>query len=147
MQNLAPAGFAAPQLGQVVGSEPPHDMQKRAVRARALLHVVWRLAADNVRHLRSREPGRSQVLHRVAVRWGRGGEPRAGRRRGAATGGAPQGDGDLRRPLRYTAVAERLHPERYKSLVDRALRRLGEEVDVDEFIGDDVIGVFGAPSP
>ena len=28
----------------------------------------------------------------------------------------------------YTAVSERLDPERMKSLVDRALRRLGEEV-------------------
>ena len=28
----------------------------------------------------------------------------------------------------YTAVAERMDPEAVKSLVDRALRRLGEEV-------------------
>src|SRR4051812_6351247 len=29
----------------------------------------------------------------------------------------------------YTAVSERLDPERIKTLVDRALRRLGEEVE------------------
>ena len=50
----------------------------------------------------------------------------------------------------YTAVAERLDPERIKSLVDRALRRLGEEVErhggtIDKYIGDNVMGVFGAP--
>ncbi len=50
----------------------------------------------------------------------------------------------------YTAVAERMDPEAVKSLVDRALRRLGEEVDrfggrVDKYIGDNVMAVFGAP--
>jgi class 3 adenylate cyclase len=50
----------------------------------------------------------------------------------------------------YTAVSERTDPERMKSLVDRALRRLGEEVEryggtVDKYIGDNVMGVFGAP--
>ena len=30
MQNLAPAGFWAPQLGQAGVSSAPHDMQKRA---------------------------------------------------------------------------------------------------------------------
>ncbi len=30
MQNLASAGFAVPQLGQVAGSADPHDMQNRA---------------------------------------------------------------------------------------------------------------------
>jgi class 3 adenylate cyclase/predicted ATPase len=50
----------------------------------------------------------------------------------------------------YTAVSERLDPERMKSLVDRALRRLGEEVErhggaIDKYIGDNVMGVFGAP--
>src|SRR6185503_15040616 len=47
-------------------------------------------------------------------------------------------------------VAERMDPEAVKSLVDRALRRLGEEVDrfggrVDKYIGDNVMAVFGAP--
>ncbi|HKP21540.1 MAG TPA: zinc-ribbon domain-containing protein, partial [Thermoleophilaceae bacterium] len=41
----------------------------------------------------------------------------------------------------YTAVAERMDPEAVKSIVDRALRRLGEEVvryggSVDKYIGD-----------
>ncbi len=50
----------------------------------------------------------------------------------------------------YTAVAERMDPEAVKSLIDRALRRLGNEVDryggsVDKYIGDNVMTVFGAP--
>jgi class 3 adenylate cyclase/tetratricopeptide (TPR) repeat protein len=50
----------------------------------------------------------------------------------------------------YTAVAERLDPEVVKSLVDRTLLRLKEEVDahggtVDKFIGDNVMALFGAP--
>ena len=50
----------------------------------------------------------------------------------------------------YTSVAERTDPERLKSIVDRALRRLGEEVaryggTVDKYIGDNVMAVFGAP--
>ncbi|HEY8002525.1 MAG TPA: adenylate/guanylate cyclase domain-containing protein, partial [Solirubrobacterales bacterium] len=51
----------------------------------------------------------------------------------------------------YTAVSERLDPERMKSLVDRALRRLGDEIErhggtIDKYIGDNVMGVFGAPT-
>jgi class 3 adenylate cyclase/tetratricopeptide (TPR) repeat protein len=50
----------------------------------------------------------------------------------------------------YTAVSERLDPERAKSMVDRALRRLGDEIEryggtIDKYIGDNVMGVFGAP--
>jgi class 3 adenylate cyclase/predicted ATPase len=50
----------------------------------------------------------------------------------------------------YTSVAERTDPERLKTIVDRALRRLGEEVaryggTVDKYIGDNVMAVFGAP--
>src|SRR5436190_9397158 len=50
----------------------------------------------------------------------------------------------------YTAVAERMDPEAVKSFVDRALRRLGQEVlryggSVDKYIGDNVMAVFGAP--
>jgi class 3 adenylate cyclase/tetratricopeptide (TPR) repeat protein len=50
----------------------------------------------------------------------------------------------------YTAAAERLDPEAVKAMVDRTLRRLGEEIEryggtIDKFIGDNVMGVFGAP--
>ncbi len=50
----------------------------------------------------------------------------------------------------YTALSEQLDPERVKALVARALRRLGEEVErhggtIDKYIGDNVMGVFGAP--
>ncbi|MGH2984343.1 MAG: AAA family ATPase [Solirubrobacterales bacterium] len=50
----------------------------------------------------------------------------------------------------YTAVAERMDPEAVTALVDRTLRRLGEEIErfggtIDKFIGDNVMGVFGAP--
>jgi adenylate cyclase len=50
----------------------------------------------------------------------------------------------------YTAVAERMDPEAVKSLIDRSLRRLGQEVNrygghVDKYIGDNVMAVFGAP--
>ena len=50
----------------------------------------------------------------------------------------------------YTAVAERMDPEAVKSLVDRSLRRLGDEVTrfggtVDKYIGDNVMALFGAP--
>src|SRR5256885_1108364 len=50
----------------------------------------------------------------------------------------------------YTAIAERMDPEAVKSFVDRALQRLGQEVDrfggsVDKYIGDNVMAVFGAP--
>ncbi|MFN2616537.1 MAG: adenylate/guanylate cyclase domain-containing protein, partial [Thermoleophilaceae bacterium] len=50
----------------------------------------------------------------------------------------------------YTAVAERLDHEAVKTLVDRSLRRLGEEVEryggtVDKYIGDNVMAIFGAP--
>jgi class 3 adenylate cyclase len=50
----------------------------------------------------------------------------------------------------YTALAERMDPESVKALLDRALRRLGEEVEryggaIDKYIGDNVMAVFGAP--
>jgi class 3 adenylate cyclase/tetratricopeptide (TPR) repeat protein len=50
----------------------------------------------------------------------------------------------------YTAFAERMDPETVKSLVDRALLRLGQEVEryggtVDKYIGDNVMALFGAP--
>ena len=50
----------------------------------------------------------------------------------------------------YTAFAERMDPEAVKSLVDRALMRLGREVEryggtVDKYIGDNVMAIFGAP--
>jgi class 3 adenylate cyclase/predicted ATPase len=50
----------------------------------------------------------------------------------------------------YTAFAERMDPEAVKQLVDRALMRLGQEVEryggtVDKYIGDNVMAIFGAP--
>ena len=50
----------------------------------------------------------------------------------------------------YTAVAERMDPEAVKTLVERSLRRLGQEVEryggtVDKYIGDNVMALFGAP--
>jgi class 3 adenylate cyclase/predicted ATPase len=50
----------------------------------------------------------------------------------------------------YTAATESMDPEAAKSLVGSALRRLGQEVEryggsVDKYIGDNVMGVFGAP--
>src|SRR4051812_36309204 len=50
----------------------------------------------------------------------------------------------------YTAAAERMDPEAVKALVDRTLRLLGSEIErfggsIDKFIGDNVMGVFGAP--
>ncbi len=50
----------------------------------------------------------------------------------------------------YTAMAERMDAELVKAMVERCLRRLGEEVErfggtVDKFIGDNVMATFGAP--
>src|SRR5918994_5992210 len=50
----------------------------------------------------------------------------------------------------YTAAVERMDPEAVKALLDRTLRRLGQEIEryggaIDKFIGDNVMGVFGAP--
>jgi len=50
----------------------------------------------------------------------------------------------------YTAAAERMDPEAVSAMVGRTLRRLGDEIErfggtIDKFIGDNVMGVFGAP--
>ncbi len=50
----------------------------------------------------------------------------------------------------YTAIAEHMDPEAVKSMLDRSLRRLGDQVtrfggSIDKFIGDNVMAVFGAP--
>ncbi len=50
----------------------------------------------------------------------------------------------------YTAAASTMDPEQVKGLVDATLRRLGAEIEgfggsIDKYIGDNVMGVFGAP--
>ncbi len=50
----------------------------------------------------------------------------------------------------YTGYAEHTDPEAVKQLLDRTLRKLGEDVtrfggSVDKYIGDNVMAVFGAP--
>ncbi len=50
----------------------------------------------------------------------------------------------------YTAISERLDPETLKTLVERCLGRLGQEVEdvggrVDKYMGDNVMAIFGAP--
>jgi class 3 adenylate cyclase/tetratricopeptide (TPR) repeat protein len=50
----------------------------------------------------------------------------------------------------YTAVSENMDPESVKALVDKALGRLGQEVQryggtVDKYIGDNVMALWGAP--
>ena len=50
----------------------------------------------------------------------------------------------------YTGYAEQTDPEAVKQLLDRTLRKLGEEVtrfggSIDKYIGDNVMAVFGAP--
>ena len=121
---------------------------------RALLHVLRRGAAPPpARPAAPRtRPGRSSASS--AARRSTGAAPR--RPAGAPSEPPPE---ERRKATilfadlsGYTAVSERLDPERIKSLVDRALRRLGDEVEryggtIDKYIGDNVMGVFGAPSP
>src|SRR4051794_20616533 len=50
----------------------------------------------------------------------------------------------------YTAMSERMDPEDVKGLINRCLRRLGDEGEryggtVDKYIGDNVMAIFGAP--
>jgi class 3 adenylate cyclase len=50
----------------------------------------------------------------------------------------------------YTAAAERMDPEAVKSMIDRCLRRLGQEIvavggTIDKYIGDNIMALFGAP--
>ncbi|HEX7611007.1 MAG TPA: adenylate/guanylate cyclase domain-containing protein, partial [Solirubrobacteraceae bacterium] len=80
---------------------------------------------------------------------------------GAALGGASAGPpvpNEERRTVTvlfadlvgYTSVSERLDHETVKTLTDRCLTRLAREVEryggfVDQYIGDNVMAVFGAP--
>ena len=99
-------------------------------------------------------PARREVLHGVRHRALAPAAP-ATRPRGAPPAEAPPEERRQATVLfadlsGYTAVAERMDPEAVKALVDRTLRRLGEEVErfggsIDKYIGDNVMGVFGAP--
>ena len=106
--------------------------------------------------LRRREPRRGEVLHGVRDRARRPRRPPAPRRPGGTA--RPRRPPEERRQATvlfadlsgYTAAAEQMDPEAVKALVDRTLRRLGEEIErfggsIDKFIGDNVMGVFGAP--
>ena len=121
---------------------------------RTLLHVVRRGARGRLPALRRREPARREVLHRVRRRR----SPAAPAERGAAAGATAEAPPEERRKATvlfadlsgYTAVAERMDPEAVKSMVEGALRRLGDEVGryggtIDKYIGDNVMAVFGAP--
>ena len=97
-----------------------------ATARRTLLHGVWERDRDG------RGPGGT-----------RPGAPRSRR-------GAPPGHGPVRRPLGLHGGRRADGPGGGEGLVDRCLRRLGEEVDryggtVDKYIGDNVMAVFGAP--
>ncbi len=119
--------------------------------------------------VRHREPARGEVLHRMrdvarrlAGRSSRCAAPAATSTAAHVPAGpVPAEPEELPEERRkatvlfadlsgYTAVAERMDPEAVKSLVDRSLRRLGQEVAryggrVDKYIGDNVMAVFGAP--
>ena len=101
---------------------------------RPLLHGAAAPARGRLSLVRRREPARREVLHGVrhAARRRRG---RARRRRPARPAARRRPRSAARRPILfadlsgYTAVAERLDPEAVKTMVDRALRRLGDEVE------------------
>ena len=60
MQNFAPAGFSAPQLGQPLGSVLPQDMQKRALSGFCVPHAE---------HSDPHVPEVTYLAPRVKVRW------------------------------------------------------------------------------
>ena len=139
-------------------------------RAGALLHVLRsRPGAPPAPSCGTDNPPGREVLHRVRHRPGGPGTTTAvrrppppspagpvrpdlappGGRRGPARG-TPQGDRPLRRPLGLHRGRRADGSREVKSMVDRALQRLGQEVDryggrVDKYIGDNVMAVFGAP--
>ncbi len=128
-------------------------LRRREPRGRPFLHVMRQRAAACMPVLWGARSRRGPLLHVVRLERSTAARRRARRLRRPAASPPEE-----RRQVTvlfadlsgYTAVAERMDPEAVKSLVDRALRRLGEEVQrydgtVDKYIGDNVMALFGAP--
>ena len=133
------------------------ELRRRESRAGPLLHVVRRRAhARSARAAVPRTPGARSSA------WSAGPRSPATASAPAARGGARAAEAppEERRQATilfadlsgYTAAAERMDPEAVKALVDRTLRRLGEEIErfggsIDKFIGDNVMGSSAPRSP
>ena len=146
-------GTPAPEYPQSHERAGLRLLRNRESRRRAVLHDLRHAARARLPVVRHARPRRGALLHELRQRARRGAP--AGRRPPPARG-APAAE--ERRQVTvlfadlsgYTAVAERMDPEAVKSLVDRALMRLGAEVEryggtVDKYIGDNVMAIFGAP--
>ena len=118
---------------------------------RALLHVLRRAARSPLRRLRHRRAAGGALLHELRAPSSRRPAPARGRRPRATCREERRQVTVLFADLSgYTAVAERMDPEAVKALVDRALMRLGHEVErhggtVDKYIGDNVMAHLRRP--